>query len=418
MGQIPRQALTVATVSRSLALQSPEAWRVLRDRGYTITFAAARDTWTDRLLAGHPGSAFHETRAERSLRPRTLLGLARHLHALSRRDWDLVQVQSPIISVLWRVVATPRARRRTVYVVHGFHFQPDERGPKALAVRFLEAVLAHRTLALATVSTADHRFVRRLPRPLRPRVLVDLPGAGVPVEDYRDAALAGGRPPGLPDSSYALFVGDLNANKAPLCAVDAVAECRRRGLALDLVVIGEGPLAAGVADLARTRPWLHLVDRSDDVPRWMAHAAVLLAPSHREGLPRVVIEALAAGTPVVSRLNRGSAELLADGVGVLLETGDAGRWADAVQGVLDSPPDVEALWARARRYGVDRFRTAYEGLVAAVETEQAQHGHDPDQAHRLRRVHRGQGHRGQRHDRADHHQRNDPARAPAVQEQR
>ncbi|MFK5635304.1 glycosyltransferase [Ornithinimicrobium sp. LYQ103] len=368
MGKPRLRVLTVATVSRSLALQSPEAWRVLQDRGYEITFAAARDGWTERLLALHPGSTFHEIRAERSLRPRTLLDLAGHLRGLSRQDWDLVQVQSPIISVIWRLVATGRARRRTVYVVHGFHFQPGERSLRSRAARLVEGALAHRTLALATVSEADHRFVRHLPRLLRPRVLTALPGAGVPVEEYRAPGLARAHPGDVP---YALFVGDLNANKDPLCAVDAVAELRRRGLELDLVVIGEGTLAGAVADAARTRPWLHLVDRSDVVPRWMAHARVLLAPSHREGLPRVVIEALAAGTPVVARRNRGSAELLDGGVGVTLTTGDAGAWADAVERLPDAPPAAEAMWTRARRYGVDRFREAYVALVSEVEAQHA-----------------------------------------------
>ncbi|MGD8199090.1 glycosyltransferase [Ornithinimicrobium sp. W1679] len=356
-------ALTIATVSRSLALQSPEAWHVLGERGYDITFVAARDAWTEALAARYPGTTFEEIRAERRLRPGPLLDLAGRLRALSRRDWDLVQVQSPIISVLWRLVATRRSRRRTVYVVHGFHFQPGERSIRALAVRLLEGALAHRTMAVATVSKADHDFVARLPRYLGPRVLAALPGAGVPVDDHR-AAHSGTRP--APDP-YALFVGDLNANKDPLCAVDAVEACRRRGLQLDLVVIGEGPLAGALAQAARTRPWLHRVERSDTVPQWMAHAEVLLAPSHREGLPRVIIEALATGTPVVARENRGSAELLSDRMGQVLTSGEADAWADAIGTALGSVPDTDAMWDRAEAYGVERFRVVYGNMVAQLE---------------------------------------------------
>ncbi|WP_156875828.1 glycosyltransferase [Ornithinimicrobium pekingense] len=356
--------MTVATVSRSLALQSPEAWRTLEERGYDLTFAAARDAWTGPLLARYTGSVFVEIPAERRLRPRTLLDLAGRLRRLSTQRWDLVQVQSPIISVLWRTVATGRARRRTIYVVHGFHFQPGERGLRGRAARLIEAALAHRTQALATVSAADHRFVTSLPRLLRPPVVVALPGAGVPVEHYR-----GGTPPpaDAPTSPYALFVGDLNANKDPLCAVAAVEECRARGRLLDLVVIGEGTLAADLSRAAGSRPWLRLVERSDEVPLWMAHAAVLLAPSYREGVPRVVIEALASGTPVVARRNRGTAELLADGLGQVLTTGDSGAWADAVERAVAAPPDTAAMWARASAYGVEPFRRAYAALVSQVE---------------------------------------------------
>ncbi|WP_122262724.1 glycosyltransferase [Ornithinimicrobium cerasi] len=409
------RALTVATVSRSLALQSPEAWRVLQDRGYVITFAAARDAWTEALTARNPGSTFHALRAERSLRPGTLLQLARHLRHLSRQDWDLVQVQSPIISVLWRLVGTRRSRGRTVYVVHGFHFQPGERSLQSHAVRLVEVALAHRTLALATVSEADQRFVRALPRFLRPRVLTALPGAGVPLDEHRASDLPRELPAHVP---YALFVGDLNSNKDPMWAVHVVDACRAQGLELDLVVIGEGPLAGELEAATSARPWLRLLDRTDVVPRWMAHAQVLLAPSHREGLPRVVIEALAAGTPVVARRNRGSAELLGDGVGAVLTDEDAAAWADAVEGILSSPPDVETMRARARGYGVDRFRVVYGSLVAEVEAHRRQHGDHPHQARRLRREHRGHRRRLQDDDDADGRQGGDPSHAEPAQHQR
>lgn len=363
LGPSGRRALAVATVSRSLALQSPESWRVLRDRGYRLTFAAAPDAWTDSLVTD--GDDFRPLRAERSLRPGRLVELATGLRRLSLQQWDLVQVQSPIISVLWRVVATAEARGRTVYVVHGFHFQPGETGLKARVARVIETALAHRTLALATVSAADHAFVAGLPGWLRPDVLVALPGAGVPVAGYDTPDLPAVDAPGTP---YALFVGDLNANKDPLCAVDAVAEVRRRGTELGLVVIGEGVLAADLETRAEELPWLRLVERTLEVPSWMARAQVLLAPSRREGVPRVIIEALASGTPVVARHNRGSAELLSGGLGELLTTTDAGAWADAVDRALRSPPTTGTMRSRAEAYDTARFRSVYADLVTRVES--------------------------------------------------
>nr|WP_306254578.1 glycosyltransferase [Ornithinimicrobium cryptoxanthini] len=195
-----------------------------------------------------------------------------------------------------------------------------------------------------------------------------MPGAGVPVDTY--AALNLPREGSSP-SAYALFVGDLNANKDPMCAVAAVEECRRRGRPLELTVIGEGHLADDIRTATRTRPWLHLVDRTRAIPSWMAHAQVLLAPSYREGVPRVIIEALAAGTPVVARRNRGSVELLAGGLGEILPTDDPQAWADAVEHVLDAPADTVAMRERAEAYGLDRFRSAYSDLVTQMESKRS-----------------------------------------------
>lgn len=362
----PPTALAIATVCRSLALQSPEAWRVLQDRGYAVTFAAAEDTWTSALLERHPGSSFLPLHAERRLGP-ALLGLARQLRELSQQDWDVVQVQSPIIAALWRMVATRAARHRTIYVVHGFHFQPGERTLPSRAARLVESVLAHRTLALATVSAADARFVQNLPGWLRPRVVAALPGAGVPVEAVAPiAASSTGPPADAPTAPYALFIGDLNVNKDPMTAVATVAEYRRQGHPLDLVVIGEGPLEEELTRAAQAHPWLHHVVRTDEVPRWLAHAGMLLAPSHREGLPRVILEALAAGTPVVARHNRGSAELLAGGIGILVPGAEPEQWTAAVHRALTSPPAAAAMLTKARGYGTDRFRAAYEDLLTHV----------------------------------------------------
>lgn len=356
---MPRM-LVVSTVARSLALQSPGAWPLARARGLELTFAAAEDSWSD-ILRRH--GTVVPLRASRTLEPGAVRALAADLRRLARaQDWDLVQVSTPIVAALWRLVAPAAVRQRTVYVAHGLHFQRGDRSMVTLAYRVVEGLLAHRALGIATVAREDAAWLASLPAPLRPRHTWTLPGAGVDVARFRRAT-----PPAKAPRHYALFCGDLNANKDPVLAVEAVEAARARHPGLDLVVIGEGPLRADLDVVAASRPWLRLIDRTEHMEQWVAGAAVLLAPSHREGVPRVVIEALAAGIPVVARTNRGSRELLSGGVGMILPAA-AGvqQWALALDRALETVPPRTAMSERAAAYDVAAFAAAYDDLLTTV----------------------------------------------------
>lgn len=375
-GGARRRALALGTVSRSLSLQSPRMWEVLAVEGFDLTFAAARDTWTDGLLEQGGNARFTDLPTRRSLNPGTLLTTWRALRALAREDWDFVQVQTPIVAALWRGTAPKRLRRRTLYVAHGFHFQPGDRGVKPLVFRVVEGLLAHRVLGVATVNEADAVFVTGLPERLRPRISWQLPGAGVDTTAFAAVAEAA-RADRSPDATpSALFVGDLNANKNPLFCVDVVREVRRAGVPMGLTIIGEGPLAGRVHALAESLDWLTYIRVTHDIATHLSAAHVLLAPSAREGLPRVIIESLACGVPVVARSNRGSRQLLATGGGVLHDDLAAASWAGSVRELLTDPPDPAALVHIASAYDVEAFTDSYTALVQAclAVADRADHG--------------------------------------------
>jgi glycosyltransferase involved in cell wall biosynthesis len=151
-----------------------------------------------------------------------------------------------------------------------------------------------------------------------------------------------------------LAVGRLSPEKGYDDLLRAVAELRRRGVAVELELAGDGPerdsltaLATRlrISDLVHFRGWLH----SDQVRQAMLEATVLAQPSRIEGLPTVVEEAMALGIPVVGSRVGGIPELLDYGrCGVVIPPRDVGALADALESLLSDPTLRRTFATRAR----------------------------------------------------------------------
>ena len=142
---------------------------------------------------------------------------------------------------------------------------------------------------------------------------------------------------------------------------------------------GDGPLWDGVRQETERRglaPHLHLAGRRSDVPALMAAADLFALPSRFEGLPLVVLEALAAGLPVIGTRVVGTEEAVLHGeTGLLVPPEHPAALADALIGALRGPGrlrrwsaaarrDYQARWT-ARRMA-DDTAAVYDALLGAL----------------------------------------------------
>jgi glycosyltransferase involved in cell wall biosynthesis len=110
---------------------------------------------------------------------------------------------------------------------------------------------------------------------------------------------------------------------------------------------------------------------------WMRRASVFVLSSAWEGLPGVLIEALAAGCPVVSTdCPSGPSEILDRGAyGPLVPSRDPDALAQAILAVLESPPDRDRLRRRAAMFSVDaaaeKYMAVFEACIARWQTRAA-----------------------------------------------
>lgn len=137
-----------------------------------------------------------------------------------------------------------------------------------------------------------------------------------------------------------------------------------------LIILGKGSLVSDlktfVCDLG-IQDCVDFVGYVDNPYAYLAKSDLLVLTSAYEGLPNVVVEALACGCPVVSTRSGGSAEILSHReLGLLVPVGDDAAVAEAVLSVLAEKRDVNVLQARALDFHID---VIWPSFVAVSGTE-------------------------------------------------
>lgn len=163
-------------------------------------------------------------------------------------------------------------------------------------------------------------------------------------------------PPGPPQAARRLVcVGRFHAQKGQLLLVEAACLLARAGTQFELVLVGDGELRSqiemllqshGLADRVRITGWIS----GAEVRQEILAARALVLPSFAEGLPVVLMEAMALRRPVISTYIAGIPELVRPGEhGWLVPAGDVEALAAAMQACLDSPPATLACMGEAAR---------------------------------------------------------------------
>ncbi|MCP4326865.1 MAG: glycosyltransferase family 4 protein [Alphaproteobacteria bacterium] len=263
----------------------------------------------------------------------------RSLVDLFRRErFDVVHVHTPVAALIGRLAARRAGVPRIVYTAHGFYFH-DNMAPlrRALFIA-LEWVGGRVTDVLMTQAEEDANAARRL---RLCRGVIAAIGNGVDPARFASDGDTRRRPLRAEldtpaDAVVVAVIGRLVAEKGYLDLLQAM-----RGIDAHLWIIGErlpsdhaGSVAAALAE-AQDDPALagriHVLGYRGDVPDLLAASDIFTLPSHREGMPRSIIEAMMSGLPVIATDIRGSREEVIDGdTGILVPVADPDALAAAL----------------------------------------------------------------------------------------
>ncbi len=275
-------------------------------------------------------------------------------------------------------LADPRAASRCVYTVHGIHVDRAGHALRRLVLLTAERTLRPRTAAFIAVCESDRARGARLGILDPSRTAVVHNGIALPDVPAPSGTAAFGREPqalafreeagAASDAPLVLAVGRLHEQKDHATLLRAWQTVAAQVPAARLAIVGSGPLAgvlealAGSLGLRETVRFLP--PRADLAPAYRAADAFVL-PSRWEGLPYVVLEAMAWGLPVIATAVDGIPEAITHAEdGLLVPAQDAGSLAEAILEVLGDPARARSMGAAARETVARRF--AVQAMAAAT----------------------------------------------------
>ena len=302
----------------------------------------------------------------RELAPaRDLRALAGLVALLRRLRPQLVHARSAKARFLAPLAARLAGVPVTLQTVHGWSFNNavDRRRPLFIRLERLARALCDATVLVSRQDLAEGIAVGVVPaaavtrgEALVIRSGVDL-GAVAPLDAPARQALRAAE--GVPEAGLVVsLVQRLSPPKTPLVFVRALPRILADRPDAVTWIVGDGPLRpaveAAVAE-AGLRARVRFLGLRKDIPSVLSASDVLVHSSLREGLPRVVLEALAVGTPVVATAVGGVPDAVTDGVsGLLVPPEDPAALAGAVLATLGDRAGA-ARRAEAGRTAVRAF---------------------------------------------------------------
>ena len=320
-----------------------------------------RGAWLDRVVDAAPVTTFPITSFRKP-------AIAHHISSFVRwcRDKGLAVVHTT--SLPTNMFGLPIAALAGVPVRIGNRREiTADKSARQLAAQRAAYSCAHKVVANCRAA-ADRLRVERVPA----RKIAVVPN-GLDLALFEPRAAR--RPP-----RRVIVVANLRPEKGHDVLIDAAAAVLRRFPDARFEIVGGGPSHDALVARTRDRSVGHafsFLGHRDDVPARLAASDIFVLPSRSEAFPNGVLEAMAAGLPVVATTVGGILEVVDQGqTGLLVAPDDPAALADRITRLMTDPALAARLGAAARahveaRYSFDRMVAAFESVYL---TELARRG--------------------------------------------
>jgi len=245
-----------------------------------------------------------------------------------------------------------------VYTPHGGSLHYDARSPSGFLYIASEREMMQRTdLFLFESAYARDVFLAKIGDPGdRARVVHN----GVTEEEFEPVATD-------PQATDLVFVGELRMLKGVDLLIKALAALAKQGRRVTATIVGDGPdrktFEATAKFAGGANPAINFAGAMP-AREGFALGRVLVVPSRAESLPYIVLEATAAGLPVIATRVGGIPEIFGPDAGELVPSGDAAALAQAIASAVQDPARVHATMQRVQQRVRKQFSA--DAMVEAV----------------------------------------------------
>lgn len=326
-----RRALQLASVASMIDLFNTDNIRVLRSLGYSVDVAANFEEgsitsqervneYREELRAQNIGT--YQIPIPRSIKKvgNIVKSYKMVKHLVEEKKYQIVHCHSPIGGVICRL-ACRRARNKygtkVIYTAHGFHFFKGASKAAWFIYYPIERWCSKYTDILITINQEDFHNAKKM----KAKKVEYVPGIGIPVEEIRNIKVDRDRRRaefGYKDSDFVFMsTGQISMRKNHEVVIRALSLLKDKENRMKYLIVGFGEekdrLTRLVREFGLERAVIFAGYRSD-VKELLHCVDAFVFPSIQEGLPVALMEAMAAGLPIVASRIRGNVDLIEDGV--------------------------------------------------------------------------------------------------------
>lgn len=282
-----------------------------------------------------------------------LRALKQLTNSFQKEAFQVVHVHTPVAGVLGRIAAKRSKVPAVLYTAHGFHFFKGAPLKNWLTFYPVERIMARYTDYLVTMNEED--FFRAKQFPVKREVLF-VKGVGVDQREFshdnETCRLQTRSKLGIEENGFVIAcIAELSERKNQMQLLKALRQLHTKR-PVTCLLVGNGDQEEELKEMAKEYGLTDIVQFlgfRKDVPALIKAADVVTLLSKQEGLPRALMEGLAAGKPIITTNVRGNRDLVIHGQnGYIVELGNIEETVQAFESMINRPDDLKEMGERSR----------------------------------------------------------------------
>ncbi|WAW14157.1 glycosyltransferase [Peptostreptococcus equinus] len=238
---------------------------------------------------------------------------------LKNNNVEVIHCNTPVGGMIGRLAGKRYKINKVIYTAHGFHFFKGAPIFNRTILKWAEQLMAHWTDAIITMNEEDYKNAKKFKLKKDGKVY-KVHGVGITLDDFKDIKVDEillRKQLGLSiDDIICISAGDLVKGKNYRTAIDAISKTQNKDI--HYLICGVGPEREELENFAlkkNVQSRVHFLGFRTDVKELMKISNIFIFTTMREGMPRSLMEAMAAGLPCIVSKVRGNVDLLENNMG-------------------------------------------------------------------------------------------------------
>ena len=350
-----KKVLFIATVQSHIMNFHIPYLKLWQDKGYEVHVATNMDTKkydnVDTIVSNIIWNNIDFDRSPFS--KNTFIALKQLINLMNINRYELIHVHTPVGGILGRMAAKITNTRNVVYTAHGFHFYKGAPLKNWIIYYPIEKLMAKYTDALITMNEEDYQLAKSKFKTRIKDNIFKVNGVGIDLNKYSIPDVKNiefKRSLGLKDDDFIItVVAELIERKNHKQIILAMEYLAKHYSNIKALFVGDGELYDSIANDIKNRGLesnIKLLGFRKDVDKILNITDIIGLFSHHEGLPKNIMEGMAAKKPIVCTRIRGNIDIIQNEKnGYLVEVND----------IDDTVKKIEKLKAKIDNIDNDNF---------------------------------------------------------------